>query len=363
MDNEAEPKQLLKKSSKGKVFRNISLISILVVIVSFIILFGTNLLTGKAHSDFIANIFIFIVIFSAIIGGTSFLIWIFSLINKRGIEKPYRRKIFRNIWLISTLVFALLFVAIVVCAMTYNDSLLGLVLIPLILSTVVGGLSFLIWIFVPSNKSFPKFLRIIDILFGIILALWFALTIRCIAYIYLYDTGLGDTLYDLLFTVLAFSLVCFAWIKIKTRKILFKSAIVLIVIGTYFFGRVYAVREYQSFQDAMAIFTQANSDEGYAWTKETDPVKYMNGVRGYVASLKLAFDTAKPSLRWGKTYFENYYLLKNKLLGYDERINSGDLKLTEIEADILINESNDQVKTLDQQGYMLPFWTDFFMVK
>ena len=226
-------------------------------------------------------------------------------------------------------------------------------------SSLVGGFSFLIWILILIFSNKP--LRVVDIFLGIIFALPFALTIRNIVYMYAYDHGLGDGLYDFLFFLLAFGAFCFAWIK--TRKALFKLIIVLVLIGTYFLGRVYAIHEYQSFKDAMAIFTQANSDEGYAWTKETDPTKYMNGERKYVASLKLAFDTAKPSLRWGKTYFENYYLLKNKLLGYDERMNYGDLKLTEIEGDIIINESNDKVKTLDQQGYMLPFWTDYFIVK
>jgi hypothetical protein len=275
------------------------------------------------------------------------------------VVKKGRKVILRNIWLVSVAVFIISVLGF------YFSASISFLRIPTIvlmgLSSFVGSVSFLIWISILIFSN--KVSRIVDILLGIILALWFALTIRCIAYIYLYDTGLGDTLYDLLFTILAFSLVCFAWIKIKTRKILFKSAIVLVVVGTYFLGRVYAVREFQSFKDAMAIFTQANSDEGYAWAKETDSVKYMSGVRKYVASLKLAFDTAKPSLRWGKTYFENYYLLKNKLLGYDERMNSGDLKFTEIEADIIINESNDQVKALDQQGYMLPFWTDYFRVK
>ena len=208
-----------------------------------------------------------------------------------------------------------------------------------------------------------KALRVVDILLGIVLALQFALTIRCIAYIYFYDIGLGDTLYDLLFTILAFGLVCFVWIKIKTRKILFKSIIVLVLVGTYFLGRIYAIREYQSFKDAQSIFAQANSDEGYAWAKETDPVKYMEGVRKYVASLKLAFDTTKSSLRWGKTYFENYYLVKKELLNYDEKLTTGELVLTKEESEKIINESNNKIKTLDQQGYMLPFWTDYFMVK
>lgn len=81
MDKEAEAEQPLKKSSKGKVFRNIWLVSILAFIVSIVLLIvdesqakpgGTLLSLGTALESA-----------SVLIGGISFIIWVFNLISNK----------------------------------------------------------------------------------------------------------------------------------------------------------------------------------------------------------------------------------------------------------------------------------------
>lgn len=180
MDKETEAKQQLSKPPKRKIFRNISLVSILVVVVSFIVLFGVNLLTGKVHNDFIANVFIFIVVLSAIVGGMSFLIWTFSLINKRAIEKPNKEKIFRNIWFICIAIFVISLVGMFISATTdKSGSYVGVSVFTLILAitVVVGCISFLIWIFKLINKRLEEkpnryisvFLKVVGTLVKIVL--------------------------------------------------------------------------------------------------------------------------------------------------------------------------------------------------
>jgi len=277
-------------------------------------------------------------------------------------KKPYRRKVFRNIWLFFMLVFVLLFVAIVGCAMTYNDSLLGFILIPLVLSMIVGGLSFLIWIFVPSNKNFPGVLRIVDILLGITLASQFSLTVYGITYIFFYNIDLGESLYDL-FTLLAFSFICFAWIKIKTKKVFFKSIIVLVLVGAYILGRIYALHTYQTYKDAQNLFSKANSSEGTEWMKETDTSKYLEGQRKYTVSLKEVAETPSKALGWGRKYYEDLYILQKEALDHNEKLVTGDVVLTKEESDQLLKDFNDRVNNAMNLQFPLPFWTDYFVVK
>lgn len=279
------------------------------------------------------------------------------------LKKPYRRKVFKNIWLFSMLIFVLLFVAIAWCAMTYNDSLLGFILIPLALSIIVGGLSFLIWIFFPSSKGFPEVLRIVDILLGIILASQFSLTVYSITYIYFYDIGLGESLYNLLFTLLAFSFICFAWIKIKTKKILFRSIIVLVLVGTYILGRIYALHTYQTYIDAQNLLAQANSIERIPCEQETDIDKYLECDRKYTALIKVIAETPSKALSGGRKYYEDLYILQKESLDYNEKLATGELVLTKEESDKLLKEYGDRVNNAFSLEFPLPFWTAYFLVR
>lgn len=283
--------------------------------------------------------------------------------TKQSLQKPHRRKLFRNIWLFSILLVVVLFIVHVAVSMNnYNELMANIFLLSASIAIPIGIISFLIWIFVPSSKNIPKFSRVLDIVLGIALASQFALTIYCITYIYFYNIGLGDSLYNLLFTLLAFSLVCFAWIKIRVKKILFKSIIVLVLIGAYFFGRVYAVQTYQTYKDAQNLLTQANSNEG-AYMRETDMNKYLEGQRKYTASLKVVAETPSKALRWGRKYYEDLYILQKEALDHNEKLATGEIVLTKEENDKLLKEYGDRVNNAVNLEFPLPFWTDYFMVK
>lgn len=277
--------------------------------------------------------------------------------------KPHRRKLFRNVWLFSILLLVVLFIVLVASSMnTYNEFMANILMLSAAFAIPIGIISFLVWIFFPSNRSFPKFSRAVDIFLGIILASQFALTVYCITYIYFYNIGLGESLYDLLFPLLAFGLVCFAWIKIKTKKILFKSIVVLVLVGTYILGRTYALHTYQTYIDAQNLFNKANSDEA-GWMKETDPNKYLEGQRKYTESLKVVAETPSKALRWGRKYYEDLYILQKEALDHNEKLASGEIVLTKEENEKLLKEYNDRVNDALNLIFPLPFWTDYFVVK
>jgi len=70
-------------------------------------------------------------------------------------KKPYRRKVFRNIWLISIAVFAISIIGMFVSVIADKSAVplgLSISILISIASMIVGGLSFLIWIFKIGNK-------------------------------------------------------------------------------------------------------------------------------------------------------------------------------------------------------------------
>lgn len=110
MDKEAEAKKLLKKSSKGKIFRNIWLICLLMFFLSFVAL----VVSAMNNNLSLVGLTLIALILSVMVGGVSFLIWIFRLINKRLEEKPNRYiSVFLRVFGILTKLF-LIFVGLLI---------------------------------------------------------------------------------------------------------------------------------------------------------------------------------------------------------------------------------------------------------
>ena len=200
----------------------------------------------------------------------------------------------------------------------------------------------------------------VNLFIGFFFALLFSLTIRCVFYIYSYNNWGGSGIYDL-FALISFILLIAVWFK--TKKTYFKIAVTFILLGSYVLGRNYAVREYETFKVAHNLFIEANSEQGLAWKKESDTEKYIQGERLHINTLKKISEMPNLSLRWGRDYFQQHYEYQKEFLDYDESILNGSLKTTEEETKELAQKVNEKITALNQYGYILPFWMDFFLVR
>ena len=81
MNTEPEPNKTSVKPHKGRVFRNIWLVSIAVFILTLIGM-GASIVTDQSGTYDAVGIFTLILIISGVVGGLSFLIWIFKIGNK-----------------------------------------------------------------------------------------------------------------------------------------------------------------------------------------------------------------------------------------------------------------------------------------
>lgn len=279
------------------------------------------------------------------------------------VPKRNIRKTFRNIWLFSMLAFAIVGVLWILITWIFKlpqfSGYAPLIIFSLI--GLVGGISFLIWI---SMLIFSKPFKIFEILIGIILASYFYYTVKYILIIYLGNRGVNENLFalDLLIPLVLFGMLCFVWIK--TRKIVLKGILVLIVLVTFLLGRAYAMNTYQSLVDAQTLYKEAYSTSGFAAVDNTTETnKYLEVERKYVALVKEASEKPKGALSSGKQLYVKLYEFHQKVLDLDEKLLSGQLVLTEEEINKMTEDGNKEKLALFEQGYFLPPWFGFFRVK
>ncbi|MFZ3069140.1 MAG: hypothetical protein WA052_02370 [Microgenomates group bacterium] len=274
------------------------------------------------------------------------------------------RKIFRNVWLYSLILFIVGLIGFRFLGWEAGFSRTATIVI-MGASALVGGISFLTWISILIFSN--KFSRIIIILLGIFISSLYALTIYSVTYIFVYSRvsqGSMDTLVDLqyILPLLIFGLTLGVWLK--TKPLLIKGIVIAGLLVTYLAGRNYAVEAYKPLTQAFNFIDRANSTEGLAWTNEPDDNKYLEGERKYVALYKQASESIKNDVfrSWPRQYFNDLYRVEKKVLDYDEQLFTGKLKISQEEIDKITAEVMKERSDILASGFSTPYWTEFFMV-
>lgn len=83
--------------------------------------------------------------------------------SKQIIIKSNKGILFRNIWIVSVILFIISIVILMFGVLNDNNSLISISTLLLIISAVIGGVSFFIWILISSNKIFKVILLCIPI--------------------------------------------------------------------------------------------------------------------------------------------------------------------------------------------------------
>lgn len=276
-----------------------------------------------------------------------------------------KRKLFRNVWLYSLIIFA---VGVIGFKFLGWEAGFGRTSTLIIMGTsaFVGGISFLVWISILIFSN--KFSRILAIFLGFLISSLYALITYSVTYIFVYSRVSQDSIDTLVFLqyilpLIAFCLALLVWLKAK--HIFVKAIVIVGLVSTYLMGRNYAVEAYKPLKQASILIEQAYSPEGQAWVSEVDVNKYLEGERKYVDLHKQASELIKNDVFrfWPRKYFSDLYEVRKSVLEYDEQYISGKLKISQEEIDKFVLETNKKVEAINSSGFSTPYWTEFFFVK
>lgn len=283
-------------------------------------------------------------------------------------EKPpkrSKRKIFRNVWLYSLVLFVAGLIGFSFLGWEEGFSRTATIVI-MGASVLVGGISFLTWISILIFSN--KFSRIVTIILGILISSLYWLTIYSVTYIYVYSIVSQDSIDNLVFLqyilpLTIFGLTLYVWLK--TKPISIKAIVIVGLVATYLVGREYAVEAFKPLLQARNLIDQAYSTEGQAWINEPDDNKYLEGQKEFVLLHKQASELIKNDIfrSQPRIYFSDLYQVNKTALDLDAQLITEKLKISQEEIDKNVAEIAEKRDAVNAMRFSLPFWTDFFLVK
>jgi len=204
-------------------------------------------------------------------------------------------------------------------------------------------------------------LRIVEIITGIIVASFFMLTVESIANIFFYNHFGDITWYYILFPLASFVLILYPWVKLKSNIV--KPVVILLVIITYVLGRNYAIENYKTYEEAKFIFNQEVKKKTEFMNNEKDEAIFLEKYQAYIDSLAKAVEGIRPSLKWGKQYYESYYQIEKEKFLYIKQDILGETKNSQEEVNRAMREFDARLVELQSGGAFLPYWVRHFRVK